>query len=293
MRELLKKLRNYEIQIRKAINSHMQGDFHSVFKGSGLEFDDVRPYQYGDDIRTIDWNVTAKGHGTFVKTFKEEKEQTVFFILDVSASEDIGSPGKTKVDIGKEICGVLALSAVKESSHVGLICFSDIKEKYLKPIKGHSQAYQVISALVNLKPKSIRTNLSKAIAFALNTISRRSVVILISDFIDDENYFDNLRALARKHDLVVIHISDKRETRLPKLGIIPVLDKESNSTLWINTSFGDFRDKISKRHDERKSALEKFSRKHEINFLSLDTDEDYVPKLLRLFKVRNKSLKAS
>lgn len=290
MRDLLKKLRNYEIQIRKAINSHMQGDFHSVFKGSGLEFDDVRPYQYGDDIRTIDWNVSAKGHGTFVKTFKEEKEQTVFFILDVSASEDIGSPGKTKVDIGKEICGVLALSAVKESSHVGLICFSDVKEKYLKPIKGQSQAYQIISALVNLKPKSIKTNLSKAISFALNTISRRSVVILISDFIDD-NYTDNLRALARKHDLVVIHISDKRETRLPKLGIIPVLDKETNRTLWINTSFGDFRDKISKGHDERKALLEKFSRKHEINFISLDTDEDYVPRLLRLFKVRNKSFK--
>jgi uncharacterized protein (DUF58 family) len=292
MRELLKKLRNFEIQIRKAINSHMQGDFHSVFKGSGLEFDDVRPYQYGDDIRTIDWNVTAKGHGTFVKTFKEEKEQTVFFILDVSASEEIGSPGKTKVDIGKEICGVLALSATKESSHVGLICYSDVKEKYLKPTKGHSQAYQIINALVNLNPRSLKTNLSKAIAFALNTIKRRSVIILISDFID-EGYFDNLRALARRHDLVVIQISDKRETRLPKLGIIPVLDKESKRTLWINTSFGDFRDKISTKHDARKKELEQFSRKHQINFLSLDTDEDYVPKLLKLFKVRNKSLKTT
>lgn len=290
MRELLKKLRNFEIQIRKAINSHMQGDFHSVFKGSGLEFDDVRPYQYGDDIRTIDWNVTAKGHGTFVKTFKEEKEQTVFFILDVSASEEIGSPGKTKVDIGKEICGVLALSAVKESSHVGLICYSDVKEKYLKPTKGHSQAYQIISTLVDLKPRSLKTNLSKAIAFALNTIKRRSVIILISDFID-EGYFDNLRALARRHDLVVIQISDKRETRLPKLGIIPVQDKESKRTLWINTSFGDFREKISTKHEVRRKELEQFSRKHQINFLSLDTDEDYVPKLLKLFKVRNKSLK--
>jgi uncharacterized protein (DUF58 family) len=292
MRELLKKLRAYEIQIRKAINSHMQGDFHSVFKGSGLEFDDVRPYQYGDDIRTIDWNVTAKGHGTFVKTFKEEKEQTVFFILDVSASEDIGSEGKTKADIAKEICGVLSLSAVKESSHVGLICFSDIKEKYLKPTKGHSQAYHVISALVDLKPKSLKTNLSKAIAFALNTIRRRSVIILISDFID-EGYFDNLRALARRHDLVVIHISDKRETRLPKLGIIPVLDKETKRTLWINTSFGDFRDKISTKHNTRKTELEKFSRKHQVNFISLDTDDDYVPKLLKLFKVRNRSMKTT
>jgi uncharacterized protein (DUF58 family) len=268
----------------------MQGDFHSVFKGSGLEFDDVRPYQYGDDIRTIDWNVSAKGHGTFVKTFREEKEQTVFFILDVSASEDIGSPGSTKADIGKEICGVLALSASKESGHVGLICFSDQKEKYIKPTKGHLQAYEIIATLARLEPQSGKTDISKALAFALNAIRRRSVVILISDFID-EGYEHNLKALARRHDLVVVHITDKRETRLPKLGIIPVIDKESHRTLWVNTSFGDFRKKISTRLAERRDHLEKFSRKHQINFISLDTDEDYVPKLLRLFKVRNKSFK--
>jgi len=291
MKELLKKLRKYEIQIRKAINSQMQGDFHSIFKGSGLEFDDVRPYQYGDDIRTIDWNVSAKGHGTFVKTFREEKEQTVFFILDVSASENIGSAGSTKADIGKEICGVLALSATKESGHVGLICFSDVKEKYIKPVKGHLQAYEIISTLVKLNPRSLKTNLTKAIAFGLNAIKRRSVVILISDFIDD-GYFHNLKALARRHDLVVIHVSDKRETRLPKLGIIPIIDKETQRTLWVNTSFGDFRKKISDRLATRKQELEKFSRKHQVNFISLDTDEDYVPKLLRLFKIRNQSLKS-
>jgi uncharacterized protein (DUF58 family) len=292
MKDLLKKLRKYEIQIRKAINSQMQGDFHSIFKGSGLEFDDVRPYQYGDDIRTIDWNVTAKGHGTFVKTFREEKEQTVFFILDVSASEDIGNPGSTKGDIGKEICGVLALAASKEAAHVGLICYSDVKEKYIKPVKGNLQAYEIINTLVKLKPQSLKTDLTKGIAFSLNAIKRRSVVILISDFIDD-GYFHNLKALARRHDLVVIHISDKRETRLPKLGIIPIIDKETRRTLWVNTSFGDFREKISKRLSTRKTELEQFSRKHQINFLSLDTDEDYVPKLLRLFKVRNKSLKTT
>lgn len=292
MKDLLKKLRRYEIQIRKAINSQMQGDFHSVFKGTGLEFDEVRPYQYGDDIRTIDWNVSAKGHGMFVKTFREEKEQTVFFILDVSASEDIGNPGRTKADIGKEICGVLSLAAVKESSHVGLICYSDIRERYIKPTKGHSQAYEIISTLTSFKPRSTGTNLSKAIAFALNAIRRRSVVILISDFID-EGYGDNLKALARRHDLVVIQISDKRETNLPKLGIIPVIDKETKKTIWVNSSFGDFRKDIGKHHDERRAVMEQFSRKHEINFISLDTDEDYVPKLLRLFKVRNKSMKTS
>src|SRR6478735_1885979 len=293
MRKLLKKLRQYEIQIRKAINSQMQGDFRSVFKGTGLEFDDVRPYQYGDDIRSIDWNVSAKGHGTFVKTFREEKEQTVFFILDVSASQDIGTKGKTKVDIGREICGVLSLSAVKESSHVGLICYSDHRELYIKPTKGISQAYQIIHGLVHLKPQSLKTNLNKALAFVLNAIKRRSVIILISDFIDDQEYFDNLKALARRHDLVVIHLSDKRETKLPKLGIVPVVDKETKTTLWVNTSLSDFRQKISNRLADRKTTLEKFSRKHQINFLSLDTDEDYVPKLLRLFKVRNKSVKTT
>lgn len=292
MRELIKKLRRYEIQIRKAINSQMMGDFHSVFKGTGLEFDDVRPYQYGDDVRTIDWNVSAKGHGTFVKTFREEKEQTVFFILDVSASQDIGTQGLAKIDIGKEICGVLALSAVKESSHVGLICFSDIKEKYIKPTKGHLQAYEIISALMHLKPQSAKTNLSKAMAFVLNTIKRRSVIILISDFID-EGYEHNLRALAKRHDLVIIHISDKRETHLPKFGIIPVIDKESQRTLWVNTSFGDFRHKIKEQLLMRKTELEKFCRKHQVNFISLDTTEDYVPKLLKLFKVRNKSMKTT
>jgi uncharacterized protein (DUF58 family) len=292
MKELLKKLRKYEIQIRKAINSQMQGDFRSVFKGSGLEFDDVRPYQYGDDIRTIDWNVSAKGHGTFVKTFREDKEQTVFFILDVSASQDIGTEGKTKVDIGREICGVLALSAVKESSHVGLICYSDQRELYIRPAKGVAQAYQIIHGLVHLKPVSIKTNLNKAVVFALNAIKRRSVIVLISDFIDDD-YSLNLKALARRHDLVMIQISDKRETRLPKLGIIPVVDKETKKTLWINTSFGDFRQKISERLEERKAALSSFSRKHQINFISLDTDEDFVPKLLRLFKIRNRSVKTT
>lgn len=292
MKELLKKLRRYEIQIRKAINSQMQGDFHSIFKGSGLEFDDVRPYQYGDDIRAIDWHVSAKGHGTFVKTFKEEKEQTIFFILDVSASQNIGSQGKTKFDISMEICGVLALSGAKESSQVGLICFSDEREKFIRPKKGIGQAYEIVSQLEKLRPRSTKTNLAKAISFALNSIKRKSVIVMISDFID-EGYYHNLQSLAHKHDLVIIQISDKRETSLPKLGIIPSLDKESKKTLWINTSFGAFRNRLVSTHTGRLEELTKFSRKHQINYLSVNTDEDYVPKLLRLFKVRNKTLKSS
>jgi uncharacterized protein (DUF58 family) len=292
MRDLLKKLRNYEIQIRKAINSQMQGDFHSIFKGTGLEFDDVRPYQYGDDIRTIHWTVTAKGHGTFVKTFKEQKEQTIFFIVDVSASQDIGNPGKTKTDVGKEICGVLAISGAKEQSHIGLIAYSDEREIYLKPTKGMSQAYQIITQLVRLNPKSKKTSLNKAFSFALNTIKRRSVVIVISDFID-ENYLTNFKSLARRHDVVAIQLHDNRETNLPKLGIIPTLDKESGKTIWVNTSFGDFRSEITSAHDQREHEVRNFCRKHQINYININTQEDYVPRLLKLFKVRNRIMKTN
>ena len=291
MKKFLKKLRNYEIQIRKAITAKMQGDFHSIFKGSGIEFDDVRAYQYGDDVRDINWNVTAKGHGTFINTYREEKEQTVFFILDVSASQEIGTLGNQKIDIGKEICGVLTLSAIKEHSQVGLICFSDQKEKYVKPKKGSKQAAEIIGHLYYLKPESLKTNLSKAINFSLNLIKRRSVVILISDFLD-ENYEHNLKALAKKHDVVAIHLHDKRETQLPRLGIIPLYDKESQKTLWINTSSPNFRKKLNGRHLGSQESLEAFCRRHQINYLPVDTEDDFVPKLIKLFKVRNKSRKS-
>jgi len=285
MKELLKKLRKYEIEIRKFITNHMQGDFHSVFKGSGLEFDDVRSYQYGDDVRTIDWHVSAKGHGTFVKMFREEKEQTVFFVLDVSASQEIGNPGKEKLQIAKEICGVLALSAIKEGSEAGLICFSDQKEKYIKPNKGMKHAYYLISEIFNLDPYSIKTDISRAILFTLNLLKRKSIVIFISDFID-ENYEKNLKALARKHDLVVIHVSDKRETDLPKLGIVPLFDKESGKTLWMNTSSGAFRTGLDKTFTVKKNDLENLCRKQNANYMEINTNEDYVPKLIKLFKVR-------
>jgi uncharacterized protein (DUF58 family) len=290
MRALVKKLRNYQIQIRKAINNQMQGDFHSVFKGSGLEFDDVRAYQYGDDVRSINWNVSAKGHGTFVKTYKEEKEQLVFFILDVSASQDIGNPGQQKIDIAREICGVLSLSAVEQQSQVGLICFSDMKEKYVKPGKGDKHAFKLITDLFSLKPKSLKTDIAKTILYALNLIKRKSVVIMISDFIDD-GYEHNLRAMASKHDLVVIHISDKRETQLPRLGIVPLLDKESKKTIWTNTSSPQFRRGLRDTFDGNVSKMETFCRKHQANYVNIYTDEDYVPKLIKLFRVRNKSRK--
>ena len=268
----------------------MQGDFHSIFKGSGLEFDGVREYSYGDDTRTIDWNVSAKGHGTFVKTFKEEKEQTVFFLLDVSASQEIGSPGAQKVDIGKEITGVLTLSAIKEQNRVGLMTFSDQKEKYVKSGKGVKHGYAIINEMYRHNPESTKTNIDIGIKKALEIIHKKSVMILISDFID-EGYETSLRLLARKHDLVVIHLKDDRETQLPNLGIVPVFDKESRKTVWVNTSSAGFRKKLEKTYSGNKDVLEKFCRKNQINYLEINTKDNYVPQLIKLFKIRNKSYK--
>jgi uncharacterized protein (DUF58 family) len=287
MKELFYKLRKYELRIRKAVNSQMQGDFHSVFKGSGLEFDDVRAYQYGDDVRTIDWNVSAKGDETFVKTFKEEKEQNLFFILDVSASQYIGVEKQQKIDIGREICGVLTISALKEGSSVGMLCFSDRREKYVKPNKGIKHAIGLIGMMTKLQPQSLKTNLNKAINLALNIIKRKSIIIIVSDFVDD-NYDKELKALAKKHDLIVIHLADQRETNLPPLGIVPLLDKESKQTIWINSSSLAFRTQLLGKFTSKQQTLEKLCTQHGASYLFVQTDEDYVPKLVKLFRIRNR-----
>jgi uncharacterized protein (DUF58 family) len=290
MKELIKKFNKYEIKIRQAIKAQHQGNYHSIFKGSGLEYEDVRSYQYGDDVRSIDWNVTAKGHGTYVKTFREEKEQNVFFIVDVSASQEIGELDRQKIDIGKEVCAVLTISAVKESANVGLIGFSDEKEIYIRPEKGLQHGYNIIYNLFKLQPKSIRTDLNKSLRYALNALRKKSIVIVISDFID-EDYEQNLTALAKKHDLVVIHLSDTREIDFPRLGIIPLYDKETKKTIWVNSSSKKFRERISKNFQTSKVRLEQLCRKYKSNYLWIDTKEDYLSKLIKLFRVRNKTRK--
>lgn len=285
VQDIISKLNKYEIKIRKAVNAEMRGNFRSVFKGSGLEFSDLRTYQYGDDVRTIDWITTAKGHGAYVKIFKEEKEQTVFFMLDVSGSQEVGNTGRLKLDTAKEICGVLSLSAIKEASHVGLYCFSDQKELYFKAANGMKHGYELILNLFKLRPKSQQTDIPAALGFTLNMLKRKSVVILISDFLN-EGYEHNLKALARKHDLVVIHIYDQREVQLPSLGIIPVLDKETKRTVWLNTSSRAFKREMKEVFEDNQQRLEKLCKQHNANYLAIDSREDYVPKLIQLFRVR-------
>lgn len=285
LKDIISKLRKYEILIRKAVNTTMQGESHSVFKGSGLEFDDVRQYNYGDDIRAINWNISAKGHGAYVNTYKEEKEQNVFFVLDVSASQRIGTKGKQKLDIGKEICGVLTLSALREQSSVGLLCFSDKRELYVRPDKGNRQAAQILKVIFDLNPTSDQTNLNKAITMSMNIIKRKSVMILVSDFID-ENYEAALKGVARQHDLICIHLGDPREQDLPQLGIVQIHDKESGKSVWVNTSSKEYREHFEKQFKHKRTELENLCKRYGADYLYVSTQEDYVPKLIKLFKLR-------
>ena len=276
--------------IRKVANNHLQGEYQSLFKGSGLEFDDLRPYQYGDDIRTIEWKVSAKGHGTFVKTFREDKEQSVFFLLDISGSQDIGQPGNKKIDQGKIIAGVLTLAAVFEGSQVGLISYSDQKEKLILPSKGSKQGVKMIRGIFDHENNSLKTDLTSMFIFALNLIKRRAVIVIISDFID-EGYERPFRALAERHDVVAIQLTDPRESALPSLGIIPVFDKEKGKTTWVNTAFGSFSKKIADTFTSEREQLKDICKKNQINYLAIDTTQDIVGPLLELFKYRNKSMK--
>lgn len=285
MKEIINKLNKYEIKIRKAVNSHLNGNFSSIFKGTGLEFSDLRTYQYGDDVRAIDWIASSKGQGTFVKIFKEEKEQTVFFMLDVSGSQEVGKRGDLKLDTAKELCGVLTLSAVKETSQVGLYCFSDEKEMYLRPDSGMKQAYNIISKMFKLKPNSLRTNISEAISFTQNILKKKSVVIFISDFLD-ENYEANLKALARKHDLVVLHIYDRMEINLPSLGIIPIYDKETGGMEWVNTSSKMFKKDLTESFNANSKKIEKLCIQNKAKYLAIESGSDYVAKLIQLFRIR-------
>lgn len=290
MNNLFSKLRKYEIMIRKVANNHLQGEYQSIFKGSGLEFDDLRPYQYGDDVRTIEWKVSAKGHGTFVKTFREEKDQSVFFLLDISGSQDIGQEGNRKIDQGRIIAGVLTLAAVFEGSQIGLISYSDEKEKLILPAKGSKQGVKMIKGIFEHQNKSLKTDLNGLFTFALNLIKKRAVVVVISDFIDSD-YERPFRALAERHDLVAIQLTDPRESVLPALGIIPVYDKEKGKTTWVNTAFGSFSKKIADTFTTERLHLQEICKKNQINYLAIDTTQDIVLPLIELFKYRNKSMK--
>ena len=287
IRSFLNKANQIEIRIRKAINTQMHGNFASVFKGSGIEFNDLRQYQYGDDVRHIDWNSSAKGHGTFVKLFKEEKEQTVFFLVDASASNSIGSAKESKMDAIKEITTVMALSAMQEAGHIGFCCFTDKIEKFMAPAPGAKHGYKAISELFKFQAESQKTSLQGALTFALNILKRKSLVIIISDFID-QNYEETLLSLGKKHDVVLLQIIDSHELNLPNLGIIPIFNPETGVTTYINSSSKSFKKLLEKQFQKAPNDLAFLCQKHKIDYVKITAGQDYVPQLVKLFAVRKR-----
>ena len=286
-REILKKVKLIEIQTRGLVNNFFGGEYHSVFKGRGMTFSEVREYQPGDDIRLIDWNVTARSGNPFIKVFEEERELTVFLIVDISASGAFGSESQLKKNIGAEIASVLGFSAIKNNDKVGLILFSDEVVKYVPPKKGKSHVLRVIRELLYTKPNGNGSSIKDALEFLMKVSKRRCVVFLLSDFLDDK-FWNSIRIANRKHDLIGIKIYDPYEINLPDIGMIKVEDPETGSMFWIDTSFEPDLKQMNNNNIKSLVDLEKQSAKIGLDIISISTTEDYVEPLMKFFKRRGK-----
>ena len=286
-KEILQKVRRIEIRTRGVVNNLFGGEYHSVFKGRGMTFSEVREYQPGDDIRLIDWNVTARTGTPFVKIFEEERELTVFLLVDVSRSGHFGTIDKFKTEIGAEIGAVLGFSAIKNNDKVGVILFSDDVEKYIAPKKGKSHVLRVIRELLYHKPQGKGTSINKALDFLLKVSKRQSVVFLISDFQDD-GYWRTLRIANRKHDLIGIYLFDQLEVEFPDMGLVKVHDPETEKEVWIDTR--SYQERLNYNHTmkERLGKLKKESERIKFDLITVSTTEDYVEPLMSFFKQREK-----
>jgi len=287
--EILKKVRKIEIKARGLSRQLFSGEYHSAFKGRGMAFSEVREYQYGDDIRSIDWNVTARLHHPYVKVFEEERELTVMLLVDVSGSNRFGTHHQFKEELVAEVAATLAFSAIQNNDKVGVILFSDRIEKFIPPKKGSSHILRIIRELITFRPTSNGTNLSQALGYFSNVIKKRSTAFLLSDFYDD-NYTDALKIASSKHDLVAIRIADEREVRLPDLGLAKFYDPETDETIWIDTADRAIRHDFESRYAEHVNRVEETLRKYGIDRTILYTGEDYVKELKRLFERRSGSV---
>ncbi|MEL6694731.1 MAG: DUF58 domain-containing protein [Bacteroidota bacterium] len=287
MKDILKKVRKLEIKIRKMVDSTFAGEYHSAFKGQGLEFDEVRPYQYGDDIRTIDWNVTAKMGVPYIKKFREEREQTLFVLFDISGSGDFGPAEENKRLIGMELAAILAFSSLKNSDKFGLATFTDQIEQYYKPDKGRKHIMKIIRGVLTFKGKSEGTRISRALDLVQHTLKRRSILIVISDFLDSD-YEKKLVQLSRKHEVILIRLFHPNEVFHEGAGIIPVLDIETNRQHWLNAGDMGYRQQLSESFARIEFRLADLCKRNGIGYLSVNTRKDYLPVLERYFRERNR-----
>ncbi len=286
-KEILKKVKQIEIRTRGLVNDLFGGEYHSVFKGRGMTFSEVREYQQGDDIRLIDWNVTARNGSPFIKVFEEERELTVYLVIDVSRSGHFGSIEKFKTEIGVEIASVLGFSAIKNNDKVGVILFSEDVEKYIAPKKGKSHVLRVVRELLYYKPQGQGTSIKNALEFLLKVTKRRSVVFLISDFID-QDYWKTLRIVNRKHDLIGIQLYDPAEMTVPNMGLIKIHDPETEEEFWIDTNSSNDRKAYESQMNLNATQLKKKCEKIRFDLIPISAKDDYVEPLMRYFKTREK-----
>jgi len=283
--ELLKKVRKIEIKTRGLSNHIFAGEYHSAFKGRGMAFSEVREYQYGDDIRNIDWNVTARFNHPYIKIFDEERELTVMLLIDLSDSKEFGSQKLLKRELITELSAVLSFSAIQNNDKIGVIFFSDKIEKYIPPKKGKKHILRIIRELIDLRPESKGTNIAEALRYLTNVQKKKTITFLISDFIDT-GYADALRIANHKHDVIAVHVYDTRESELPNVGLVKMRDAESDKFMWIDTSDSSIRKKYHETWIKADLKLKDIFTRAAVDNVKIKTDEDYVKPLRLLFKQR-------
>lgn len=284
--ELLKKVRKIEIKTRGLSSQIFSGEYHSAFKGRGMAFSEVREYQHGDEIRSIDWNVTARFNHPYVKVFEEERELTVMLLVDVSGSKEFGTLVKTKQELATEICAVLAFSAIQNNDKVGVIFFTDKIEKFIPPKKGKSHILMIIRDLIDFIPESRGTDISQALKYFNNVIKKRCTAFLLTDFVTNENFENALKIGNRKHDLIALRLYDKAEEELQNIGLVPLLDSETNKIQWVNTASKEVQKDYKIEALKRRDYLNNIFKKCGVDTTNIATNEDYVKPLMALFKRR-------
>ena len=286
-KELFKKIRRLEIRTKGMVNNVFGGEYHSAFKGQGIEFSEVRPYQVGDDVRNIDWNVSARTGETYVKVYEEEREQTLMLAVDVSGSGDFGTQTKFKREIAAEIAAIAAFSAIQNGDKVGLLLFSDAVELFVPPSKGRRHVLRLLREMFAHEPESAGTSLESALTHMHRTLKRRSIVMLMSDFMD-KGYEKPLRALSRRHDVVAVYLQDPREEELPSVGLLELTDAETGETVLLDTSDAGTRKRFARESYARRAETEALLRRARIDTVPVRTGEDYVEPLIRFFRARHR-----
>ncbi|RPH03890.1 MAG: DUF58 domain-containing protein [bacterium TMED144] len=286
-KEIFKKVRNVEIRTKGLVNDLFGGKYQSIFKGQGMTFSEVREYSAGDDIRMIDWNVTARNNGPYIKILEEERELTVYLLVDISASGDFGSINRLKSDIIAEVAAILSFSATKNKDKVGLILFSEEVEKFIPPQKNRSHVLRVIREILFHKPSFLKTDISKALNFLMQVSKRRSIVFVISDFID-KGFWKPLKIINKKNDLIGIKISDPAELNFPNIGLFKIFDEENNQEHWINSNSKAMRNSLSIKIKNNFKKFRNKCKKDKIDLIEIDTAEDYVGPIINYFKKRGK-----